>query len=85
MKCTGLQRIGQRDCNSMGGGSLVPQSDMAPFLADHFVSDFFKVPGSTGRLTRHAAISCSFQRNQLVLHIVHLDQSRTRRFIFEMK
>ena len=42
-------------------------------------------PGRFSRRIRHAAISCSFQGNQLVLNVVQLYQPRTVRGFFKMQ
>jgi hypothetical protein len=62
----------------------VSQPDVAPFWR---VTTYRRLsaPRSAAQLARLAAISCSFQRYQLVLHVVHLDQSGTCRSILEMK
>jgi hypothetical protein len=39
MKRSRLQRIMERDCDSVRGRPMVPQSDMATFLADRLVSE----------------------------------------------
>lgn len=59
MECTGLQRIVQRDRDQVGGRSLVPESGMAPLLADDHISEAFQRADQTisgyAALQLHAA------------------------------
>jgi len=41
-------------------------------------------PGPSGRRRLRAAVSCSFDRDQFIFDVVHLNQSRARRGIVEM-
>lgn len=47
VKCADLQRIMHRNGNHMNWRSFIPQSEVASFLADYFVTEVFQRPDQT--------------------------------------
>ena len=63
----------------------MPQPDMTPLLADHFISQALQPTNQNVQRTRRAAASCGYKGYQLVFDVVQLHQPGTRRVVLKVQ
>ncbi len=74
-----------RDCDGMDGRPVVPKPNVASLLAHMQCSRDAPVNGSDQVRTHREAASGGFDRNQLILYLVQLNQAWLHRTIFKVK
>lgn len=63
----------------------MPQSDVAALLTNYPVAKTLQMSGSDDPPVRRAAASCDFDRDQFILCVVKLHQTRVMRAVFKVK
>ncbi len=84
MKRADFQRIVPRDRDHVCRRPFLTKIDVAPALACHCIPELNQYADQMIRRHNCAEASRSFQGNQFILDVMHLNQARTRRGIFKM-